>query len=97
MYDVFQVKLSELQPSQLYINSKKLAAVMIDSEGGTCIIEPLPVKKPGNRLVLTDAHTRAVAAHLAGLDEVSARTNFDKKETTSDKIQEILNVDPDKD
>ena len=60
--------LHELQPSQLYVSSAKLGAVLAgwpdrDPEALT----PVPVKRHGDRLVATDGHTRALAAHRAGL------------------------------
>ena len=63
--------LSDLQPSQLYVSSAKLAAVRdVWSGDDATTPEPLPVKRYGDRLVLTDGHTRALAAHLTGLDTV---------------------------
>ncbi len=58
--------LRQLQPSQLHISSAKLAAVA----GSGALREPLPVRRYGARLVLTDGHTRALVAHRAGLERV---------------------------
>ena len=66
-----KLRLKELQPSQLYISEEKLARVrewLDPADLGN--FEPLPVKVLDGRPVLTDGHTRAVAALLAGLEEV---------------------------
>jgi hypothetical protein len=67
--DVFLMPLDRLQPSQLFISAQKLAAVR---KGGVSIrrLEPVPVKRLGRSLVMTDGHTRAVAAALRGLAHV---------------------------
>lgn len=66
------MKLSEIQPSQLFINSKKLSQITADSNLLVAEnIEPIPVKKLGNEVISTDGHTRALAAYLCGISEVS--------------------------
>ena len=65
------VPLPHLQPSQLYVSREKLAAVLAawpDRDPAT--LDPVPVRRYGDRLVLTDGHTRAFAAHQAGLAEI---------------------------
>ena len=59
-----RVLLSALQPSQLYVSRTKLEAVAAGCP------DPVPVRRYGDRLVLTDGHSRALAAHRAGLDAV---------------------------
>ena len=64
-------KLKELQPSQFYISEKKLCDIESwfdpsDLSG----FEPIPVKLLDGMPVMTDGHTRAVAALRAGLDAV---------------------------
>jgi hypothetical protein len=67
----FQMRLGSIQPSQLYISSKKLDKVMKSLERSKPVsIEPIPIKKLGNQVVLLDGHTRAVAAFMLGLSEV---------------------------
>ncbi len=63
--------LSELQPSQLYINREKLENLCsrIDFSNSENV-PPIPIKKMRGRWVMMDGHTRAFAAHLAGLDKV---------------------------
>jgi len=63
--------LSALQPSQLYISSEKLEAVRRRYRPDNMTsLPPVPIKKLGRSLVITDGHTRAAAAALAGLTEV---------------------------
>lgn len=69
--NAINMKLKELQPSQFYISAKKLKDVECwldpaDLSG----FEPIPVKLLDGRPVMTDGHTRAVAAIRAGLDHV---------------------------
>ena len=67
----FQMKLNSIQPSQLYISSKKLDSIMKRLERGKPVfVEPIPVRKLGNQVVFVDGHTRAFAAFLQGLAEV---------------------------
>ena len=62
------VKLDQLQPSQLYVSQDKLSAIyattdFFSPEG----VQPIPIKDLGGLSVMTDGHTRALAAYLAGL------------------------------
>jgi len=63
--------LSVLQPSQLYINREKLKDLQsrIDFTQPENI-PPIPIKLLDGERVMTDGHTRAFAAYLAGLDLV---------------------------
>ncbi len=73
------MRLGDLQPSQLFISSEKLAQVIrgLDSQGLDSL-EPVPVKELDGRVVLTDGHTRAFAAFLRGLDEVPVYRDEDE-------------------
>jgi hypothetical protein len=71
MTNAFQMKLDSIQPSQLYISSEKLDYVMkILRESKQKPVEPIPVKKLKNQVVLVDGHTRAFAAFLLGFSEI---------------------------
>ena len=77
--ETFTSPLAVLQPSQLYICSEKLAQVMADrgaSEGDR--FGPLPVKKLGGKVVLTDGHTRAFAAFKSGLHKIEVYWDTDE-------------------
>jgi hypothetical protein len=61
-------KLDHLQPSQLYISQDKLSAVQTTTDYSSPEeVQPIPVKDLGGLRVMTDGHTRAFAAFLAGL------------------------------
>lgn len=69
--DIQEFRLNDLQPSQFYISEKKLHDIETwldpaDLSG----FEPIPVKILDGIPVMTDGHTRAVAAIRAGLDAV---------------------------
>ena len=71
MNKIFVMRLDEIQPSQLFISSEKLSQVMKDFDPlSPESLEPIPVKKSGNRVIFTDGHTRALTAFLCGLSEV---------------------------
>ena len=71
MNEPFFKPLEELQPSQLYISAAKLAHVQrtFDPQRPESL-DPIPIKALGDRVIMTDGHTRALAALLAGLAEV---------------------------
>ena len=66
-----ELKLKDLQPSQFYISEKKLRDIegWLNPADLSCF-EPIPVKLLDGRPVMTDGHTRAVAALRAGLEAV---------------------------
>jgi RimJ/RimL family protein N-acetyltransferase len=67
----FLLPITRLQPSQLYISEGKLrlAREWFNPAEPGCF-DPIPVKRLDDRIIITDGHTRAVAAHLAGWDAV---------------------------
>jgi hypothetical protein len=68
---VFMLRLSEMQPSQLYICSEKLSEVMKKfNVNNPKSMEPILVKRLGDDVVIVDGHTRAFAAFLCGFSEV---------------------------
>jgi hypothetical protein len=77
----FALSLDQLQPSQLYISAAKLSKVV-----GASNREPVPVRRLGNEIVLTDGHTRAVAAHLDGLDRILVHWDQDDLDWEAYKI-----------
>ena len=71
MTKTFMMKLNKIQPSQLYISSEKLSEVTKNSDPiKPDSIEPIPIKKLGNRTVFVDGHTRAFAAFLHNVPEI---------------------------
>ncbi len=71
MTETFIMKLSKIQPSQLYISSEKLSEIMktIDFDDLESI-EPIPIKKLGDDIIFVDGHTRAFATFLHSISEV---------------------------
>jgi len=70
------VSIERLQPSQLYVSKDKLLAVEAAySAGGQ--EEALPVWEWNSMLVLTDGHTRALAALLRGQEDVPVYEDTD--------------------
>jgi len=67
----FMFPIAGLQPSQLYISEGKLRLVRdwLNSDN-TDDFDPIPIKKFNGNILMTDGHTRVVAAHLAGWDSV---------------------------
>ena len=71
MKDISKLTLKDLQPSQFYISEKKLAdAETWFDPADLSRFEPIPVKLLDGVPVMTDGHTRAVAALRADLDRV---------------------------
>ena len=66
--------LEEVQPSQLYISQAKLAQV----RAAPGLLEPLPVSRLAGRVVLTDGHTRALAAWQAGRSTIEVYWDQDE-------------------
>ena len=65
------LELYKIQPSQLYISQKKLAAVLsLFEEGREQEMEPIPIKMLSGELVSTDGHTRGLAWYLNGYEKV---------------------------
>ncbi|GHU78822.1 hypothetical protein FACS1894191_0310 [Clostridia bacterium] len=68
---VFELPLDALQPSQLYISAGKLRLAREWFEAiGNSAIDPIPIKDMDGKNVMTDGHTRAVMAKLAGCEAV---------------------------
>ncbi|RRD94209.1 hypothetical protein EII17_09395 [Clostridiales bacterium COT073_COT-073] len=65
------VLLSEIQPSQFYISDLKLKNIWgWFNKEDLSNFSPIPVKMLDDELIMTDGHTRAVAAILSGLSKV---------------------------
>jgi hypothetical protein len=66
----FRLSLSEVQPSQLYINAAKLSQVLSLYPRQRLQEVRFPVLQIDSRLVFSDQHTRALAAWMHGLDQI---------------------------
>lgn len=65
----FSLPLSDLHPTQLYIDAGKLR--LVREWLGTSSFDPIPVIRQDGDILMIDGHTRAVAALLAGWQAVS--------------------------
>lgn len=66
-----ELKLKDIQPSQFYISAKKLHDIEAWFDASDLsAFDPIPIKLLDGSPVMTDGHTRAVAALRAGLDSV---------------------------
>ncbi|MCO8244163.1 MULTISPECIES: hypothetical protein [unclassified Haladaptatus] len=74
----FALPLSEVRPSQLYINGLKLSLVTQWLDFDAPEYDPLPVRKIHGEWTLTDGHTRAFVAHLSGADELRVVRDTDE-------------------
>ena len=73
MPELFKMKLAAMQPSQLFISAEKLRRVQEEfNPAKPETLRPIPVKYLDGQIVMMDGHTRAFAAHQAGLKEVKA-------------------------
>jgi hypothetical protein len=81
----FDAKLSDLQPSQLYICAEKLAVIARTLRGGAPL-DPVPVKLLGARTVITDGHTRACAAFREGRTSIPACWETDDLDWTAYEV-----------
>lgn len=82
MNEVFVLHMDEIQPSQLYVSEAKLAQVQ--EEPG--LLESLPVRRLAGRVVLTDGHTRALAAWQAGRHRIEVYWDQDELDWEAHEI-----------
>lgn len=56
----FKMKINKIQPSQLYLNLKKINILLKNSNFKHIKkMDPIPIKKLNNQIIFTDGHTRA--------------------------------------
>ena len=68
---IFIKPIAVLQPSQLFISKEKLENILSSIDfSGLSNIPTILIKAMRGELVMTDGHTRALAAYLAGLDRL---------------------------
>lgn len=63
-----QLPLDEVSPTQLYLSSEKLTGVLEWFDFDDPAYDPVPVFEHESEWYLSDGHTRAFAAALAGAD-----------------------------
>ncbi|WP_231190341.1 hypothetical protein [Haladaptatus sp. DYF46] len=59
-----------VRPSQLYLSSQKLAAVLEWFDFANPLYDPLPIAEYDGKLYLLDGHARAFVAYLGGIKQV---------------------------
>ncbi len=90
MTEIFVMKLGQIQPSKLYVDSEKLSRVLNDFDRlKPELLAPLPVRKLEDQIILTDYHTIALAAYLRGFWEV--RVYWDAEEIDEEAYQICVN------
>jgi hypothetical protein len=73
MVATFIIPLAEVQPTQLYINERKLAAIEARfPPGNEARMEPVPVKRLRGTISFTDGHTLAFLVWKCWLVEIAA-------------------------
>jgi hypothetical protein len=87
MTKIFVMKLSRIQPSQLFVSSERLSYVLRGFDRFKPeSLEPVPVKKLGDQIIFTDGHTRALAVFLRGVSEVRVYWEEDELDWEAYKI-----------
>lgn len=73
MPEPFAIEIDRLQPSQLYVSQSRLARLTARvGPAEVHRLHPVPVARLDGRLVLTDGHSRTLAAWRSGRREVVA-------------------------
>jgi hypothetical protein len=86
MNNIFIMRLDQIQPCQLFVNSEELSNVLREYDKFKPeLLEPLPVKRFGRQVILTDGHTIALAAFMRGISEI--RVFWDDEELDWDAYQ----------
>ncbi len=85
--NIYQLQITDLQPSQLYISEGKLRNVLewFDPKSKSNF-DPIPIKCFQTRNLMTDGHTRTVAAYLAGWYEVPVYLDTDNLDMDASAI-----------
>jgi len=69
--NIFELTLTEIQPSQLYVSDGKLKLVRSwFNTADKSDFDPIPIKLYNGKYLMTDGHTRAAAATLAGWETI---------------------------
>jgi len=75
MVDAFALAVEAVQPSQLYLNGRKFALATQWFGFDDPEYDPLPVVRLDGEWTLTDGHTRAFLAVLAGAERLDVRAD----------------------
>lgn len=77
MAEGFTLPLGDVRPSQLYLNGRKLALATEWFDFDDPEYDPLPVVRLDGEWTLTDGHTRAFLAALAGAERLHVHEDTD--------------------
>ena len=80
---IMMLPIEELQPSQLYVSEGKLRLCREWFDGNLARMDAIPVIRLMGRMLMTDGHTRAVAAYLAGARELPCYLDDDELDITA--------------
>lgn len=87
--DIKELTIKDLQPSQFYISQKKIDDInKWFNPNDLSNFEPIPIKILDGDIVITDGHTRVVAALQNGLDKVPLV--YDEDELNWDMYRECV-------
>jgi len=75
-----ELSIDAVQPSQLYLSSGKLASVIEWFDFDDPDYDPLPAFEHDGSWYLSDGHTRAFVAYLAGADSLRIRRDGNLRE-----------------
>lgn len=75
--DPFTLPITEPQPSQLYLNGRKLSLATQWFDFDDPAYDPIPVRRFDGEWVLLDGHTRAFLAALSGADDLHVVENHE--------------------
>lgn len=84
------VPIEEPSPSQLYIDASRLRNALKLFDFDQPAYDPIPVLHIEGELVLSDGHTRAFLAHLAGTTTIEIVPDPDQKELNIPLYRECL-------
>lgn len=84
------VPIDEPHPSQLYVDAARLRGVLEWFDFDAPEYEPIPVLDLDAELVLSDGHTRAVAAYLSGADTLEVVPDSDRETLDLDLYRDCV-------
>jgi len=81
MTNDFYININQLQPSQLFINEKKLKSVQKWIDPKNHNYDAVPIKEFGEKIVLTDGHTRTLSVYMSGQSHIKVHWDHDELDT----------------
>jgi RimJ/RimL family protein N-acetyltransferase len=76
---IFELPLKELQPTQLYISEGKLNLIKTwFNKSDKSSMDPIPIKRFNDKIIITDGHTRAILALKSKWDTIPVYWDTDE-------------------